>query len=228
MTTVDSPADAVEAVIRARHFSYLDEEGLQFGLACSLTAAGFGVLREVRLTRSDRIDLLVNGNVGIEVKVAGSPAAVPHVTMRVKRIFPRVATTSQGLIRIKDTPEVARDLEWLLSRWPMKMSATDEDLLEARVRSHRETESAVQSILNAPRRHTARVMAVGCVKPLRCQQTIYWWDTDHEARCRRPEYHTGWHHDGVRWFTSDGYQRPIDHPAETGLRRTPPTGEAVA
>lgn len=78
--------------------------------------------------------------------------AVPHVTMRVKRIFPRVATTSQGFIRIKDTPEVARDLEWLLSRWPMKMSATDEDLLTARVKSHRETESAVQSILNGQRR----------------------------------------------------------------------------
>lgn len=78
--------------------------------------------------------------------------AVPHVTMRVKRIFPRVSATSTGYVRIKDTPEIARDLEWVLDRWPMKMSATDEDVLRSRARGHREMESAVQSILNGERR----------------------------------------------------------------------------
>lgn len=84
-TRRERKAEAVEAVIRARRFNYLDEDGLQFGLACSLTAAGFDVLREVRLTKTDRIDLLVNGNIGIEVKVAGSPAVVLRQLTRYAR-----------------------------------------------------------------------------------------------------------------------------------------------
>lgn len=74
--------------------------------------------------------------------------AVPHVAMRVKRIFPRVRTSSSGVITVRDTPEVARDLEWLVTRWPL---ATDDDTaahLARRAGGHRETETAIGRILD--------------------------------------------------------------------------------
>lgn len=68
-------ADTVATVLRGLQFHYSDEYALQDGIAQALTAAGFDVEREVRLTSHDRIDLLV-GTVGIEVKVAGRPGSV--------------------------------------------------------------------------------------------------------------------------------------------------------
>jgi hypothetical protein len=67
--------EAIAGVLRRYRFNYEDEDRLQEGIAAALTAAGFEVEREVRLTRGSRIDLLV-GRVGIEVKVAGTPIDV--------------------------------------------------------------------------------------------------------------------------------------------------------
>ena len=68
-------AKAIADVLRRHRFNYSNEDQLQEGIAAALTIAGFDVEREVRLTRSSRIDLLV-GSVGIEVKVAGTPIDV--------------------------------------------------------------------------------------------------------------------------------------------------------
>lgn len=65
--------------------------------------------------------------------------AVPHVTMRVKRIFPRVEQRHR-VVWIRDTPEVARDLEWLLERHPLVVDADTMARLLERARQHRETE----------------------------------------------------------------------------------------
>jgi hypothetical protein len=61
----------VLAVIRGHRYRYTSEDELQEGIAAALEQAGMEPLREVRLSDRDRIDILV-GDVGIEVKVAGS------------------------------------------------------------------------------------------------------------------------------------------------------------
>lgn len=68
-------ARQVAAAIRQRPFRYSGEDQLQQGLAGALAADGWQVEREVRLDSRCRIDL-VTERVGIEVKVAGTPADV--------------------------------------------------------------------------------------------------------------------------------------------------------
>lgn len=67
--------ELVEAAIRRHRFAYSNEAVLQEGLAQALEQAGLEVLREVRLDARSRVDLLVGG-VAVEVKVAGSTAAL--------------------------------------------------------------------------------------------------------------------------------------------------------
>lgn len=64
-------AEQVRAVLAGCRFTYRDEDQLQEALAAALTAAGFAVTREVRLSTRDRADLLVDG-VCVEVKLSGT------------------------------------------------------------------------------------------------------------------------------------------------------------
>lgn len=73
--------------------------------------------------------------------------AAPHVAMRVKRIFPRIRTHGSGALAVRDTPEVARDLEWLLTRWPLDMGGAAAAHLARRAGGHRDTETAIERIL---------------------------------------------------------------------------------
>jgi hypothetical protein len=59
----------IAAVIRRHHFHFFDEYMLQEGLAGALGAAGHEVKREVRIKRG-RLDLLIDGCIGLEVKIA--------------------------------------------------------------------------------------------------------------------------------------------------------------
>ncbi|MFV8227485.1 SNF2-related protein [Mycolicibacterium fortuitum] len=74
--------------------------------------------------------------------------ATPDVMIRIKRIFPRVAATTRGTVTLTGTLEVARDLEWLLDRWPMKASMEDRRRLRAMAGEHRDAERAVQHVLS--------------------------------------------------------------------------------
>lgn len=66
--------DDIAAAVSGCRFQFADEYGLQALLAEALADLG-PVEREVRVPGAGRIDLVV-GRIGIEVKVAGSPAAV--------------------------------------------------------------------------------------------------------------------------------------------------------
>jgi alkanesulfonate monooxygenase SsuD/methylene tetrahydromethanopterin reductase-like flavin-dependent oxidoreductase (luciferase family) len=66
----------IAAAIRSRRFRYVDEDRLQRGIAAALIADGFTVEREHRLDRWNRLDMLVDGRIGVEVKIAGSRAEV--------------------------------------------------------------------------------------------------------------------------------------------------------
>lgn len=74
--------------------------------------------------------------------------ATPDVMIRIKRIFPRVAATTRGTVTLTGTLEVARDLEWLLDRWPMKASVEDRRRLRSMAGEHRNAERAVQHVLS--------------------------------------------------------------------------------
>lgn len=74
-------------------------------------------------------------------------AAQPHVMIRLKRIFPRVQASRTGVLTVRDTPEVARDLEWALSRWPLEMDDVAARRLTSRADAHRASEEAVVHIL---------------------------------------------------------------------------------
>jgi len=95
----------------------------------------------------------------------------PGVATRVKRIFGRISVTRTGVLTIADSPEVARDLQWMQERWPL--TPTD-DLAMRRLRDgadkHRATEQAVARIL-APGARAAK-LPMEPAKPPRDYQKV--------------------------------------------------------
>ena len=53
----------------------------------------------------------------------------PHAVIRLKSIFQKIHKWGQTPIYFEDTPEVCRDLEWFLSRYPLEMSPEDNHFL---------------------------------------------------------------------------------------------------
>lgn len=75
-------------------------------------------------------------------------SAQPDVATRLKRIFPRVQATALGEIRILDSLEVCRDLDWVLDRWPMKVSARDRKALSRGAKEHQSQQERVTAVLS--------------------------------------------------------------------------------
>lgn len=80
--------------------------------------------------------------------------AKPHVMIRLRRLFPRVQSTYAGKIQITDTPEVARDLEWAMMRFPLEHDSVCAGYLLERADKHRATEIAVREIMAGTRVRT--------------------------------------------------------------------------
>lgn len=76
----------------------------------------------------------------------------PHVAMRVKRILPRIESTRRGIITVTDTPEVCRDLEWLMDRWPLEVEDRHREYLARQASRFIEGQSAVRRILDSGER----------------------------------------------------------------------------
>ncbi|TDX78697.1 helicase-like protein [Rathayibacter sp. PhB151] len=73
----------------------------------------------------------------------------PQVRTRARRIFGRLATTRTTVLEVAATPEVARDIEWLMDRWPLvPASARDQRFLEHAAEEHRVVEQQVGAILD--------------------------------------------------------------------------------
>lgn len=70
----------------------------------------------------------------------------PHVALRLKRVFPKIRPYEQGALRLSDTPENARDLEWFLERYPHQVSHPK--ILADRSQAHRERETLVSQLLS--------------------------------------------------------------------------------
>lgn len=60
----------------------------------------------------------------------------PHVAMWAKRIFPRIKGGSQGVLKLTNTNAVCRDLEWMLTRFPLEVQGLD--TLKASSAAHQE------------------------------------------------------------------------------------------
>lgn len=61
----------------------------------------------------------------------------PHVSLKLKRIFPSISPGSQGSHQLTDTPDNAADLTWVLTRYPMVMRLEDRARLRARTSEYR-------------------------------------------------------------------------------------------
>jgi hypothetical protein len=79
--------------------------------------------------------------------------ATPDVLMRLKRLFPRAEKHRSGWVSLTHTLEVARDLEWVLQRWPMKITDEDRARLEQATSEYVERQDLVDSLLRGDRAH---------------------------------------------------------------------------
>lgn len=84
--------------------------------------------------------------------------AEPHVIQLAKRIFVRAEKSAPGEITIRNTPELARDLEWFLHRYPLKVDdPTRLASLSARYREDSEHRDALLQGTIRPRQFKLKV-----------------------------------------------------------------------
>jgi superfamily II DNA or RNA helicase len=71
----------------------------------------------------------------------------PHVAIRLKAIFPQADGTRAGELKVADTPEVARDLDWFIQRYPFEVDEETRNRLDARVEQALMVEERVIDVL---------------------------------------------------------------------------------
>ena len=76
---------------------------------------------------------------------------LPHVAIKVKRMFPKIDQNRTGLITVLDTPEVAADLVWFMQRYPLLMDTQTRTRLEAQAAEHEAYVESVEAILEGRR-----------------------------------------------------------------------------
>lgn len=72
----------------------------------------------------------------------------PHVLLRLKRVFGRVAKHAHGTVTLTDGDEIARDLLWFLDRHPMSVDDADRKQLEKRAARHELRRKNVEEVLS--------------------------------------------------------------------------------
>jgi hypothetical protein len=98
--------DEVARVLRSTHFAFQDERELQDAIADVMAGAGASVEREVVLSNRERIDFMLPGGVGIEIKIKGSISEVTRQLHRYAQL-PAIAglvlvTTRMRLANLPD------------------------------------------------------------------------------------------------------------------------------
>lgn len=76
----------------------------------------------------------------------------PHIVLRLKRVFPKVSRKSHGTIRITNTIDTCRELEWFMSRYPLEMAELDRLALSGSASKHRDQENLVADLLSGVKR----------------------------------------------------------------------------
>lgn len=73
--------------------------------------------------------------------------ALPHVVMRLKRVFARIETSSKGTLCLAENIQTAREIEWVLGMFPLEMDAATRERLTNGASRYREREQAIDDIL---------------------------------------------------------------------------------
>jgi SNF2 family DNA or RNA helicase len=73
--------------------------------------------------------------------------AAPHVAIRAKRVFGQLGAGHVGILKVKDTPDVCRDISWFCERYPMEMNSEHARYLREREAGRRERETVVAKLL---------------------------------------------------------------------------------
>jgi hypothetical protein len=74
----------------------------------------------------------------------------PDLMLRLKRIFPRMEKSKGVQLRVKDAPDVAADLEWVMLRYPLTMAAGDRARLETAAGQYRAKLERISNIMERP------------------------------------------------------------------------------
>lgn len=102
--------DRLRTAIAAHRFSFSTEDELQRGIAEALTIAGIEFRREVVLTRQDRIDFLLPGKIGVEVKTEGSISALTRQLHRYAQLDDiAVLVVVLGRVRLMNLPAMMNE-----------------------------------------------------------------------------------------------------------------------
>lgn len=99
---MDRLVATVERVLASHRFRYAGERDLQAGIETVLRGAGLAVVREASLGDAGTIDFVV-GDLGIEIKVKGTRAAV---TRQVHRYLQHASLA--GLLLVTTRRDLAR------------------------------------------------------------------------------------------------------------------------
>ena len=70
----------------------------------------------------------------------------PHVAIRLKRVFGKLAEGSFGTHMLNASTENARDLDWFVQRYPLEFVKDTKEKLEELVAQHKQTEEFIQHI----------------------------------------------------------------------------------
>lgn len=74
--------------------------------------------------------------------------AEPHVRIRLKDMFKKIGKSDTGnQLRLKDTLDICKDLEWFLQRYPLQMSKKDETYLRNKVSEFNVNQTDLENIL---------------------------------------------------------------------------------
>ncbi len=71
----------------------------------------------------------------------------PHVMIMMKRMFPRISPADIFTMRLKNTPEMARDIDWFMARYPLEISKSDRKSLKSGVDIYVRTQEQLEAIL---------------------------------------------------------------------------------
>lgn len=91
------------------------------------------------------------GTITHHVPATGRPywevTAQPHVMGKLKRVLPRVQPQRTGSIHVVDTPDVAADLQWFRSRYPLDLDPVAGKELSKRVDAYEARQQAMKDVL---------------------------------------------------------------------------------
>lgn len=73
--------------------------------------------------------------------------AQPHICIKLKALFKKIAVGQSQPFKFKNTPENCNDLLWFMERYPLEMSSKDTAAFKRQKKVHKNTMNALEAIL---------------------------------------------------------------------------------